>query len=33
MQRGEEDVIARDSLVWHAVAAAPLTLDLEALFD
>jgi Uma2 family endonuclease len=30
---GEPDVVVRDSLVWHAVVAEPLVLDVQVLFD
>ncbi|HEY2325817.1 MAG TPA: Uma2 family endonuclease, partial [Thermoanaerobaculia bacterium] len=33
IRRGEQDVIVRESLVWRAVPAEPLVLDLGALFD
>lgn len=33
IRRGEQDVIVRESLVWRAVPAKPLVLDLAALFD
>jgi Uma2 family endonuclease len=33
IRRGEQDVIVRQSLVWRAVSAEPLVLDLAALFD
>jgi Uma2 family endonuclease len=33
VRRGEQDVTVRGSLVWRAVPAEPLVLDLAALFD
>jgi Uma2 family endonuclease len=33
IRRGEQDVIARDSIVWRAAPAEPLVLDFAALFD
>ena len=33
MRRGEQDVIARDALVWRAVPDEPLRLEVAALFD
>ena len=32
IRRGEQDVVVRDSLVWRAVPAEPLVLELAALF-
>jgi Uma2 family endonuclease len=32
IRRGESDVVVRDSLVWRAVVAEPLVLDMVALF-
>ena len=33
IRRGVEDLLIRDALVWRAVPADPLTLELEALFS